>query len=215
MAWQRARNPEQKEQRRTGILDATAKLFEDEGLESVSLNAIANAAGISKGNIYRYFESREEIFLHLLLIDYREWVASLERALAPLAGSGDIETVARAMTASYIAHPRFAALVSVTTNVLEHNVTADAVVWFKSQLLEVAIRVANAIHASLPALDMERTQQFIMYAHLLLAAMWPAAHPPPAVREALQRPELQYACVEFERDAVGAVTALLRGLLAD
>ncbi len=214
MAWQRARNPEQKEQRRTAILEATAKLFEEGGLDGVSLNAIANEAGISKANIYRYFESREEIFLHLLLEYYQQWVITLERALAPLAGSDDVENVARAMTASYAAHPRFASLVAVTASVLEKNVTADAVVWFKSQLLDVIIRVANAIHASLPALDMERTRQFIMYAHLLMSAMWPAANPPPAVQQALARPELQFACVDFDRDAVGAVTTLLRGLLA-
>jgi len=215
MAWQRARNPEQKEQRRTEILDATARLFEAQGLEGVSLNGIAAEAGISKANIYRYFASREEIFLHLLLDYYHQWVVTLERALAPLAGSGDVETVAQAMTAAYTAHPRFASLVAVTASVLEKNVTADAVVWFKTQMLAVAIRVANATHAALPALDMEHTQRFIMYAHLLMAAMWPAAHPPPAVQEALERPELDYACVDFERDAVGAVTTLLRGLLSE
>ena len=215
MVWQRARNPEQKEQRRAALLEAAATLFEQEGLDGVSLNAIANQAGISKGNIYRYFESREDIFLHLLLAYYQEWVVTLERALAPLAGNGDVETVARAMADSYGAHPRFASLVAVTSSVLEKNITTDAVVWFKTRMLDVAIRVANAIHASLPALDMERTQRFIRYAHLLMVALWPAAHPPPAVREALERPELQFACVEFERDAVGAVATLLRGLLAE
>lgn len=215
MTWQRARNPEQKEQRRTDILDATARLFEAQGLDGVSLNGIAAEAGISKANIYRYFSSREEIFLHLLLDYYQQWVVTLERALAPLAGSGDVQTVAQAMTAAYSAHPRFASLVSVTASVLEKNVTTDAVVWFKTQMLGVAIRVANATHAALPALDMERTQRFIMYAHLLMAAMWPAAHPPPAVQEALERPELEFACVDFARDAVGAVTTLLRGLLSE
>jgi hypothetical protein len=102
----------------------------------------------------------------------------------------------------------------VAGSVLEHNVTVDAVVWFKTELLGVAIRVANAIHAALPALDMERTQQFIKYAHLVLSSLWPAANPPPAVAQALQRPELQYACVDFQRDAVGALATLLRGLLA-
>ena len=47
MAWQRARNPEQKEQRRVAILDAAATLFEQGGLDNVSLNAIATEAGIS------------------------------------------------------------------------------------------------------------------------------------------------------------------------
>ncbi len=214
MAWQRARNPEQKAERRAEILDATARLFETAGLEGASLNAIAAEAGISKGNIYRYFESREEIFLHLLLSDYREWVTSVERALSPLAGSGDLEAVARALAASYLSRPRFGSLVAAANSVLERNVTVEAVVWFKTELLEVAIRLGNAVHAAIPALQVEGAQRFLTYGHFLVAGLWPAAHPPPAVAEALERPELGYACVQPERDLEGALLVMLRGLLA-
>ncbi|MFH2008741.1 MAG: TetR family transcriptional regulator [bacterium] len=213
MSWQRATKPEQKEQRRAAILEATAELFEQHGIDGASLNAIATQAGISKANVYRYFESREEIFLHLLLQDYQEWVEGLERALAPLAGSNDAEAVAREVTASYLAKPRFPALVAVTTSVLERNITVDAVVWFKTRVLELAVRLGNSIHAALPVLDMERTQQLMMYGHFLVAGLWPAAHPPPAVREALQRPELAYACVDVAQHLEGALLTLIRGLM--
>jgi AcrR family transcriptional regulator len=214
MAWVRARKPEQKEQRRAAILEAAADLFQDQGFDAASLNAIAARAGFSKGNIYRYFESREEIFLHLLLEDYEEWVALVERALAPLAGSGDIEAVARELAASYRSRPRLPALAAVTTTVLEQNVTVDSVVRFKTQFLTIAVRLGNAIHAAVPDLDMERTRQFIMYGHFLVVGMWPAANPPPAVREALERPELEYACIDFDRDLQAGIETILRGLLA-
>lgn len=49
----------------------------------------------------------------------------------------------------------------------------------------------------------------------LMVGMWPAANPPPAVKEALLRPELEYACVDFEADLEEALVALLVGLKAD
>ena len=133
----------------------------------------------------------------------------------PLAGGGDLEALAHAMALSYLERPRFASLVSVTTSVLERNITVDAVVWFKTEMFELAIRVGNAVHAVVPSMDMDRTQQFLKYGLVLVVGLWPAAHPPPAVEEALRRPELQYACVDLERDLELAILTLLRGLRAD
>ena len=79
MSWQRARTPEQIEQRRCAILTAAAELFESEGLDNVSLNGIARHAGVSKANIYRYFETREAIYLHLVREQFEAWVTSVER----------------------------------------------------------------------------------------------------------------------------------------
>ena len=212
MIWKRARSPEQKEQRRATILDAATELFESQGLEKASLNAIARQAGFCKANVYRYFESREEIFLHLVLDDYREWAGAVERALAPLAGRDDERAVARELVTSMVERPRLASLASSMSTVLEKNVSTDIVVWFKTSLADVALRLANAIQVAMPSLTMEGTQQFLMTSQLLVAGMWPAAHPPPAVREALERPELAHLCVDFERDFEAALVTMLRGL---
>jgi len=212
VGWQRARSPEQKEQRRAEILGAAASLFEREGLEGAGLNAIAREAGLSKANLYRYFESREAIFLQLALADYRDWVGDVERALAPLAGSDDEERVVRAMVAVYASRPRLCALASALASVLEHNVSVDAVVEFKTRLMDVLLRLGNAVQVAMPSLTLDTTRQFLFTAQFLVVGLWPAAHPPPAVAEALQRPELQFACIDFERDLEQALITQLRGL---
>ncbi len=212
MGWQRARSPEQKEQRRAEILAAAAALFERDGLDGAGLNAIARQAGLSKANLYRYFESREAIFLHLVLEDYREWVGAVEHALAPLAGSDDEEALVRALVKLYSARPRLCSLASALASVLERNVSVDAVVDFKTRSMEVLLRLANSVQVAMPSLDMEGTRQFLFTAQFLVVGMWPAAHPPPAVQEALARPELQWACVDFETDLERALVLQLRGL---
>jgi len=61
--WERARRPEQTAARRKEILNAAKALFAELEYEEISLNAIAREAGFSKPNVYRYFSTREEIFL--------------------------------------------------------------------------------------------------------------------------------------------------------
>jgi AcrR family transcriptional regulator len=49
-------------QRRRQILDAAIELFSHSGYHGVTVDAIAQRAGISKGNLYWYFKSKQEIF---------------------------------------------------------------------------------------------------------------------------------------------------------
>ena len=55
-------------QRRRQILNAATELFSQGGYHGVTVDAIAQRAGISKGNLYWYFKSKQEI-LQLLFDD--------------------------------------------------------------------------------------------------------------------------------------------------
>lgn len=53
------------ESRRKQILDAAIYLFDQQGFGATKITDISKAAGISKGLVYRYFNSKEEILLAL------------------------------------------------------------------------------------------------------------------------------------------------------
>lgn len=225
--WQRARQPEQKEQRRAAILEAAAELFERDGFDKLSLTAIARQAGISKGNVYRYFESKEEIFLQLLHRDNAAWVSDVETRLARLgqtAGAPDgashrpggdlIDAVAHELAASLHAQPRLTALTAVTANILEHNVSEQVVVDYKSRLMPLFVRLGNAVHAALPGLPLEDAREFLLYLYVTQAGMWPVAHPAPVVARVLQRPSFSSMCVDWYRDLERMLAIVLRGMHA-
>jgi AcrR family transcriptional regulator len=47
--------------KRKGILDAAIKLFSEKGYEQTSIEELAREAGIGKGTIYSYFETKRDI----------------------------------------------------------------------------------------------------------------------------------------------------------
>ena len=64
-----SRRKKEKEQRKTAILKASQQLFFKKGYQSVSVESIARKAQISKGTVYLYFKSKEEIYAQILLND--------------------------------------------------------------------------------------------------------------------------------------------------
>ncbi|WP_261129317.1 TetR/AcrR family transcriptional regulator [Bacillus sp. Marseille-Q3570] len=54
-----------KEEKIAVILDAAAQCFADKGFSETTVDDIAKASGTSKGSIYLYFSSKEEIFYSL------------------------------------------------------------------------------------------------------------------------------------------------------
>ena len=61
-----------RQERRSEILDAALHVFAEEGYHSSSVSQIAQEAGVSKGLMYNYFKSKEEVLRTLLfdLFDY-------------------------------------------------------------------------------------------------------------------------------------------------
>jgi AcrR family transcriptional regulator len=67
------RRRREKEQRRSAILNAARKLFFEKGFKEVTVASIAKKAELSKGSIYLYFTSKEEIYTHILFSDIEKF----------------------------------------------------------------------------------------------------------------------------------------------
>ena len=56
-----ARVPKRAAPRRAAILETARRLFAEHGIDAVTTNRIAEVAGISPGNLYYWFASKEEV----------------------------------------------------------------------------------------------------------------------------------------------------------
>src|SRR5579871_1782607 len=77
---------------REAIVEAAQRLFLERGFGSVSMDDLAEAAGVARRTLYNQFTSKEEIFREMLLRVSRQ----LEDAFPPgIETQGDIEGVLR------------------------------------------------------------------------------------------------------------------------
>lgn len=60
-----------KEEIKKEILQTALKEFHDKGFSNASMRNIARNAGVSLGNIYRYFPSKEDLFKALVEVPYQ------------------------------------------------------------------------------------------------------------------------------------------------
>ncbi|MDF1821779.1 MAG: TetR/AcrR family transcriptional regulator [Alcanivoracaceae bacterium] len=124
-------------QREREILDAALALFLEEGEDRVTVEMIADRVGIGKGTIYKHFETKNEIYL-LLMIRYEEELADIFQRIQE---SDDKERLAREYFRFRISEPKRYMLFDR----LEHKVIKDHAV---PELVDKLhrIRAANFEH---------------------------------------------------------------------
>ena len=61
------RKEREKEQRREEIINAAQKVFFEKGLQTATMDEIAEAAELSKGTLYLYYKSKEDLYLAVMV----------------------------------------------------------------------------------------------------------------------------------------------------
>ena len=77
------RKEREKEQRRNDILDAAEKVFFKKGIEQATMDDVATEAELSKGTIYLYFKSKEELYIAIGIRAHRALRRMFEKAVSP------------------------------------------------------------------------------------------------------------------------------------
>ncbi|GIV63399.1 MAG: TetR family transcriptional regulator [Chloroflexota bacterium] len=77
----RAVSPTQKDARRTAILNAAAELFQNATYDQILMQQVADRAGLAKGTLFLYFESKEHLFLALTVEALNRWLNDLSADL--------------------------------------------------------------------------------------------------------------------------------------
>jgi AcrR family transcriptional regulator len=63
--------PEYKEAAKTKIIEAARKVFAEKGYHETTMNDIAKEIGVSKGALYSYFKSKEELLKEISLLNHQ------------------------------------------------------------------------------------------------------------------------------------------------
>ncbi|MQX53643.1 TetR family transcriptional regulator [Alcanivorax sediminis] len=185
--FQRARSPEQKAERRAQILQAAEDAFESDRFQAVALVDIARQAGVTKAALYRYFPSKEALFLALYL-------SELE-ALADIELQGG-KPLWEQMADVLIQQRLFCRLTAILHSVLEQNLDVQQARDFKQTLLKHFAVLSGRLqqHYSLPA---DKVNKYLMQVQQSIIGCWIVSNPAPVIDHLLTEPPLSIFRVEF------------------
>jgi AcrR family transcriptional regulator len=218
--FQRARSDEQRALRSKAILDTAAAMLEEMPVADLSLNELSRRVGLAKSNVLRYFDSREDVLLQLLLASSREWLAALSAdvpaAISRRAGferrAGEL---AKTLTATLVDRPVLCDLMSAQAGVLEHNVSVDAITKYKLAASDDADAFMAVIQAALPELSQDAAWRFMVGVWLMTSALWSHARPSESLVQACAADErLQEHHLEFPDALEDYLTTLAVGIRA-
>ncbi|ACU71475.1 transcriptional regulator, TetR family [Catenulispora acidiphila DSM 44928] len=223
--FERARSAEAKQAREAAILEAAARLALEHGIRTVTLTDIAEAVGMHKSAMLRYFETREDIFLQLATTAWREWSASVRDQLARLsAGTGrgarrreweqTAGEVAAALASSLVSRPLFCDLLAHTPLNLERNVSVDRVRAFKILAIAEVAAIAATLSTITP-LSVNEATSVVTTATAMAGALWQMAAPRTTLRTLYESdPDLAHAVVDVEPRLTDILSALITGYAA-
>lgn len=67
---------------RAALLDAARSLLSEGGTEALTFPALARRTGLARSSVYEYFRSRAAVVEELCAVDFPEWAAEVESAMA-------------------------------------------------------------------------------------------------------------------------------------
>ena len=151
------------EQTRAAIIEAALSLFRETGYEATTMRAIARRAGVSTGNAYYYFGSKEELIQEFYARNTAEHEAAARAVLdAETAFAARLRGTLRALIDVLSPYHEFAAKyfkhAAEPTNPLspfssESSAPRDASIGLYREVVEgSAVRIDSAVRARLPEL---------------------------------------------------------------
>ncbi|MYH56657.1 MAG: TetR/AcrR family transcriptional regulator [Boseongicola sp. SB0675_bin_26] len=210
--FQRARSEEQVQQRRDDIINAARALLETSGSGSVTLMSIGKGVGLAKSNIYRYFESREDILCEVFLQESEKLADEHWSAFNGMPRLNDLSTCAAVFANGCAARPLFCMLHAELAGTMEEHVSVERLIYLKTEFARLMARVASGLQAAAPELGEARACLAVrMFLHQL-AGCWLFSHLGDRPNEAIRTARLAQFSQPFRKTYSQSCYVILTGL---
>lgn len=212
---QNAMTEQAKLQRRDAFIAAARRRF----LQQQCLPAVADIAhdtGLAKGTIYRYFRSKEEIFIAMLQADFSHLFGELAKVITSL--PGDTEHAASAFARSYTEQvqklPTLLPLAAMLSAVLERNLPPEVLKQFKQLLAGALQQLGQLLASRISRLNNAAGSTLLLHTYALTLGLWQTLQYPLPVQQLLQQtPELHNLQRDFATELTAAIRQLWLGAL--
>ena len=214
MNWQRATTDDKKTERKAAIYQAAFTLFKKKGYDKVSFNAIAVEAGFTKSNMYRYFNSKDDIFLNVFAELFKQWVEDFSQELQSLAQETAAIHFAKAWINTLLAQQKLLDLMPILFTSLERNSSFEQLLEFKRLSMGLLYRLTLDITRIYPDIEGERAFKLLTLSYAATSNSWAASKQSEALEKLYHMEEFQVLKPDFEKDLTSAIEIIIHGLKA-
>jgi AcrR family transcriptional regulator len=211
MSFERARNEETKKIRLEQIKAAAKKLFDTMPYHEITLTKIGNEINFTRGNLYKYISSKEDIYLYVIMDEIVGVVDKMETALIQ---PEKLDTKALAHVWAHILneHPRYLKLFSLLFAIIEQNASLDTLIEFKNDLAIENERIFNIMKHNLPEFSDEDIAKLIDMSFAYIIARYPLCHPSSIQLEATKLSNYHYVFPNFVDSFTESIVFLINGM---
>ncbi len=212
MQYKRARSDEQKSERIDHIVKTTAALYATTPYHSITLSMVAKELSFTRANLYKYFKTKEEIFLKIILADLRAWSEDVTISFENRS-SISFDEFAHIWSEILARYPRFLELLGIINTIIEQNVTVEKLVPYKQEFFKYYGSAIEVVRAMLTELSSEEcgsaVQRFALYA----IGLYPTTKLNPVQEDAIAASGIPYATPDFVSDLESMISIYLQGVI--
>lgn len=172
MEFERARTKEQKDVRISEILGSAIKQYQKNPYENITLASISKDLSFSRVNLYKYFKTKEEIFLKIVELDLYKWIDKLKLIFMGQP-SKDVENFAKKWAASIYSQKMMLGLMTKQFSDLEKNSSVEKLAEFKSSYFPLYETLQEILKEQLPMLNDAQLNNFVTTSLLYAMGLYP------------------------------------------
>jgi AcrR family transcriptional regulator len=210
--FERARTEAQKDYRVSEIVNATTRLLEDNDFDQINLTEIAKEAKFTRSNLYKYFETKEEIFLELLKRDIVQLRKALEKKFRK-DKSLSADRFAKKWVTVQLKHKRLIRLFSILYTSIEKNSSMQKLIEFKELAREELNILSDLLKRIFPSMTDEETNEFMHTSMALGLGLYPMSNLSEKQLKAMETAGILHTKAEFDPFFERAICYLIRGFI--
>lgn len=186
MSFKRARTDRHIQDRIEEIISAASKIYDSAGYEGLSFSAISQLTKFTRPTIYKYFNTKDEILLKILLSDMQAWITSLVNSFK-INRVYSIEEITDIWVGAISDRYRLLELFPMLFTSLEKNSSLEALVEFKKGFFNLQDQLMELVGQLFPNAETNDIYRFLASQLALALGMYPMS----------QLTELQLKAIEL------------------
>lgn len=189
----------EKKQRFQHFVDTTERLFEEANFNEITMAQIAKEAGLAKGTLFIYFQTKEDVFLSLAEQKIKQWSGIFTNLLEEITREKkdiQVDEFVDIIIAS-LENKVLVKLLAIMDDTLEQNIDFSRAVQFKTFLRGIMIDVGELIEAIFPELHQGDGMILLNQFFICFIGAYKVSNPSAVVRQVVQQPGLEIFCRDF------------------